>query len=232
MSGIKTIKKWIVPILMLVFYGILREKMVHYIINYRSADFSKSLLIGDFVISILLVLLIKLIFKGKFNSIDRSKKMSLKKSVLISVATVFVCIIIMFFINKSLLFVFNPNNIISGNTINIISSIRKNPLPIIGLSFVTSTLEEIVYRQMLFGYLYDLHKGCNKYIRFITSALISSVVFGIVHDGFFHPAMFQYVTAGIILSGLYLYTKRLSSSIIVHILYNLYLNLKFLLWYV
>ncbi|MDD7764164.1 MAG: CPBP family intramembrane metalloprotease, partial [Peptoniphilaceae bacterium] len=179
MSGIKTIKKWIVPILMLVFYGILRKKMVHYIINYRSADFSKSLLIGDFVIIIVLVLLIKLVFKDNFNSIDSAKKMSLKKSVLISVLMVVVYIVTMFCINRVTSFIFNPKSIISNNTARFIADFKVNPLPLIGISFVTSTLEEIVYRQMLFGYLYDLHKGCNKYIRFITSALISSVVFGI-----------------------------------------------------
>ena len=53
--------------------------------------------------------------------------------------------------------------------------------------------EEIVYRKILFGYLYDLHSGCNKYARFITSALVSSIIFGATHDGVFHPAMITYV---------------------------------------
>ena len=94
------------------------------------------------------------------------------------------------------------------------------------ISVFVPIFEEIVYRKILFGYLYDLLSGCNKYVRFITSVLVSSIIFGATHDGVFHPFMFQYVTAGVILSGLYLYTKRISSPIMVHILYNLFVLIK------
>ena len=97
------------------------------------------------------------------------------------------------------------------------------------VSFAGPILEEIVYRQLLFGYLYDLHSGCNKYIRFITASIVSSIVFGSIHNGVFHPYMLYYVTSGIILSSLYVYTKRLSSPIIVHILINLIPYLRRLL---
>ena len=95
--------------------------------------------------------------------------------------------------------------------------------------FMGPILEEIIYRQLLFGYLYDLHLGCNKYIRFITATIVSSIVFGSIHNGVFHPYMLYYVTSGIILSSLYVYTKRLSSPIIVHILINLIPYLRRLL---
>ena len=88
--------------------------------------------------------------------------------------------------------------------------------------FVAPIFEEIVFRQILFGCLYDLYSGCNKYIRFITATIVSSIVFGSIHNGVFHSYMLYYVTSGIILSGLYIYTKRLSSPIIVHILHNLF----------
>ena len=73
---------------------------------------------------------------------------------------------------------------------------------------------------------HDLFSGCNKYIRYITSALISAIIFGSIHDDLFHPAMLQYITHGFILSGLYLYTKRISSPIIVHVLFNLLLDFR------
>ena len=95
--------------------------------------------------------------------------------------------------------------------------------------FMGPILEEIIYRQLVFGYLYDLHSGCNKYIRFITASIVSSIVFGSIHNGVFHPFMLFYVTSGIILSSLYVYTKRLSSPIIVHILINLIPYLRRLL---
>ena len=116
--------------------------------------------------------------------------------------------------------VFGNVNSINDNAIKIAKavSIYRN----IDSVFVAPIFEEIVFRQILFGYLYDLHSGCNKYIRFITATIVSSIVFGSIHNGVFHPYMLYYVTSGIILSSLYVYTKRLSSPIIVHILHNLF----------
>ena len=85
--------------------------------------------------------------------------------------------------------------------------------------------EELVYRRILFGYLYDLHSGCNKYIRIITSMIISSIIFGSTHDGVFHLAMIQYIIYGISFSAIYLYTKRISSAITVHILVNIFITI-------
>ena len=89
--------------------------------------------------------------------------------------------------------------------------------------FTVPMFEEIVYRKILFGYLYDLLLGCNKYVRFITSALVSSIIFGATHDGVLHPAMIYYVIYGIIFSSVYFYTKRISASMMVHVLNNLFL---------
>ena len=86
-----------------------------------------------------------------------------------------------------------------------------------------SIYEEMVYRRILFGYLYDLHSGCNKYIRIITSVIVSSIIFGSIHDGVFHLAMIQYIIYGISFSAIYLYTKRISSAITVHILVNIFI---------
>ena len=89
--------------------------------------------------------------------------------------------------------------------------------------FTVPMFEEIVYRKILFGYLYDLLLGCNKYVRFITSALVSSIIFGATHDGVFHPAMITYVVYGVVFSSVYFYTKRISASMTVHVLNNLFL---------
>ena len=91
------------------------------------------------------------------------------------------------------------------------------------ISVFVPIFEEIVYRKILFGYLYDLHSGCNKYARFITSALVSSIIFGATHDGVFHPAMITYVVYGVVFSSVYFYTKRISASMTVHVLNNLFL---------
>ena len=179
-----------------------------------------------FDILIILFLLIKFIFKGKLNSIDSSEKMDLKKSIIISIVVLFLTIGIIYGVMWVQSFLFSHISLNSSNADAITKEFKSNPLPVVGLAFVTSTLEELVYRQLLFGYLYDLFLGCNKYIRYITSALISAIIFGSIHDGLFHPAMLQYITHGFILSGLYLYTKRISSPIILHVLFNLLLDFR------
>ncbi|WBB38102.1 CPBP family intramembrane metalloprotease [Parvimonas micra] len=224
--NIKNFKKWILPILILISYKFIFDKMISYIVINRAGNFSKSILIGNFIVAIILFLLIKFIFKGKLNSIDSSEKMDLKKSIIISIVVLFLTIGIIYGVMWVQSFLFSHISLNSSNADAITKEFKSNPLPVVGLAFVTSTLEELVYRQLLFGYLYDLFSGCNKYIRYITSALISAIIFGSIHDGLFHPAMLQYITYGFILSGLYLYTKRISSPIIVHVLFNLLLDLR------
>ena len=222
----KNIKKWILPIILLISYKFIFDKMISYIVINRAGNFSKSILIGNFIVAIILFLLIKFIFKGKLNSIDSSEKMDLKKSIVISIVVIFLTIGIIYGVMWIQSFLFSYISLNSSNADAITKEFKSNPLPVVGLAFVTSTLEELVYRQLLFGYLYDLFSGCNKYIRYITSALISAIIFGSIHDGLFHPAMLQYITYGFILSGLYLYTKRISSPIIVHVLFNLLLDFR------
>lgn len=224
--NIKNFKKWILPILILISYKFIFDKMISYIVINRAGNFSKSILIGNFIVAIILFLLIKFIFKGKLNSIDSSEKMDLKKSIIISIVVLFLTIGIIYGVMWVQSFLFSHISLNSSNADAITKEFKSNPLPVVGLAFVTSTLEELVYRQLLFGYLYDLFSGCNKYIRYITSALISAIIFGSIHDGLFHPAMLQYITHGFILSGLYLYTKRISSPIIVHVLFNLLLDFR------
>ena len=224
--NIKNFKKWILPILILISYKFIFDKIISYIVINRAGNFSKSILIGNFIVAIILFLLIKFIFKGKLNSIDSSEKMDLKKSIIISIVVLFLTIGIIYGVMWIQSFLFSHISLNSSNADAITKEFKSNPLPVVGLAFVTSTLEELVYRQLLFGYLYDLFSGCNKYIRYITSALISAIIFGSIHDGLFHPAMLQYITYGFILSGLYLYTKRISSPIIVHVLFNLLLDFR------
>ena len=222
----KNFKKWILPIFILISYKFIFDKMISYIVINRAGNFSKSILIGNFIVAIILFLLIKFIFKGKLNSIDSSEKMDLKKSIIISIVVLFLTIGIIYGVMWVQSFLFSHISLNSSNADAITKEFKSNPLPVVGLAFVTSTLEELVYRQLLFGYLYDLFSGCNKYIRYITSALISAIIFGSIHDGLFHPAMLQYITYGFILSGLYLYTKRISSPIILHVLFNLLLDFR------
>ena len=187
--NIKNFKKWILPILILISYKFIFDKMISYIVINRAGNFSKSILIGNFIVAIILFLLIKFIFKGKLNSIDSSEKMDLKKSIIISIVVLFLTIGIIYGVMWVQSFLFSHISLNSSNADAITKEFKSNPLPVVGLAFVTSTLEELVYRQLLFGYLYDLFSGCNKYIRFITATIVSSIVFGSIHNGVFHPYM-------------------------------------------
>ena len=216
----KNFKKWILPILMFLVYECYSKISKKLFIKYGTKDFAFIHFFAHIVLIIFFICLIHFVYKDKFNSIDASKKMNLLKSVLISV----VVFVISFYLDKIISVivynVFGNVNSINDNAIKIAKavSIYRN----IDSVFVAPIFEEIVFRQILFGYLYDLHSGCNKYIRFITATIVSSIVFGSIHNGVFHPYMLYYVTSGMILSGLYIYTKRLSSPIIVHILHNLF----------
>ncbi|MFP5453718.1 CPBP family intramembrane glutamic endopeptidase [Parvimonas sp. G1604] len=225
--NIKNFKKWILPILIFLAYNYYSKNIVKLSVVYGLKSFAMIYFIAHVVGILFFICLIHFVYKDKFNSIDNSKKMNLLKSVLISI----VVFIISYNFDKIIsIIIYNVfGNVKSINDSVIKASEKVSIFTYFEVSFAGPILEEIVYRQLLFGYLYDLHSGCNKYIRFITATIVSSIVFGSIHNGVFHPYMLYYVTSGIILSSLYVYTKRLSSPIIVHILINLIPYLRRLL---
>ena len=225
--NVKNFKKWILPILMFLAYKYYSKNIVKLSVVYGLKSFAMIYFIAHVVGILFFICLIHFVYKDKFNSIDNSKKMNLLKSVLISI----VVFIISYNFDKIIsIIIYNVfGNVKSINDSVIKASEKVSIFTYFEVSFAGPILEEIVYRQLLFGYLYDLHSGCNKYIRFITASIVSSIVFGSIHNGAFHPYMLYYVTTGIILSSLYVYTKRLSSPIIVHILINLIPYLRRLL---
>lgn len=221
-------KKWILPILMFVFCEFIFKRKILPI-------FRKFVLTGDYffdgilfdglgyIFIILSVLLIsKYVYNGKFNSIDASSKKGLKKSLLFSIIILILTIIFFFVFSKFLTYILGVS-IKSRNSEMILHSLKYTKFTVFISVFTGPMFEEIVYRKILFGYLYDLLLGCNKYVRFITSALVSSIIFGATHDGVLHPAMIYYVIYGIIFSSVYFYTKRIFASMTVHVLNNLFL---------
>ena len=236
MGNIKNSKKWVVPILMFIFcefifrQGISKKIFYDDLLVFAFFDNTVvnkyfSLGLWCFVVACIILLISKFVFNGKMNSIDNSEKMDLKKSIIISILF-FVFTMILVYTTKYIeYYIFNISNI-SLNTKNILAIEKLNFSVSIFSSICISVFEEMVYRRILFGYLYDLHSGCNKYIRIITSMIISSIIFGSTHDGVFHLAMIQYIIYGISFSAIYLYTKRISASITVHVLINIFLIVK------
>ena len=228
MVDTKNFKKWIFPILMFVFCEFIFKRKILPI-------FRKFVFTGDYffdgilfdglgyIFIILSVLLIsKYVYNGKFNSIDASSKKGLKESFLFSIVILILTVIFLFMLNN---FLTNILGIVrkSKNTMFTVYLLKKTLFSVFVIVFTGPMFEEIVYRKILFGYLYDFLSGCNKYVRFITSVLVSSIIFGATHDGVFHPAMIYYVIYGVVFSSVYFYTKRISASMTVHVLNNLFL---------
>lgn len=234
MINVKNIKKWIFPVFMFLFFEfIFRQKILNSIFSEKVFVFKffENPIVNNFFVGgicclfgiCIIFLIIKYVFDGKLNSIDSSEKMNLKKSIIISILVFVFTMLIIYLasyiesILKLEVYSLNAKNVSGTERLNFFVSLFSMAL--------VNTYEELVYRRILFGYLYDLHSGSNKYIRIITSMIISSIIFGSIHDGVFHLAMIHYIIYGISFSAVYLYTKRISASITVHILVNIFLTI-------
>lgn len=232
MINVKNFKKWIFPALMFIFFEfIFRQKILNslffgkiFIFKFFENPIVNNFFVGGICClfgNCIIFLIIKYVFNRKLNSIDNSEKMDLKKSIIISILVFVFTMLIIYFalyiesILKLKVYSLNAKNVRGTEKLNLFVSLFSMPL--------VSIYEEMVYRRILFGYLYDLHSGSNKYIRIITSVIVSSIIFGSIHDGVFHLAMIQYIIYGISFSAIYLYTKRISSAITIHILFNIFI---------
>lgn len=102
-------------------------------------------------------------------------------------------------------------NQVSENTQGILDIIRMVPFFMLIPMIVAPILEEIIFRKIIFGVL-------NNRIGFFFSALISSLVFALVHGEPLH--LLKYAAMGFALSYVYVKTKRLIAPIIVHMALN------------
>lgn len=234
MVNVKNFKKWIFPALMFLFFEfIFRQKILNSLFFGKIFVFKffENPIINNFFVggicclfgNCIIFFIIKYVFDGKLNSIDSSEKINLKKSIIISILVFVFTMLIIYLVSyiESILKI----NYYSLNAKNVSGTERLNLIVSLFSMALVNIYEELVYRRILFGYLYDLHSGCNKYIRIITSVIVSSIIFGSIHDGVFHLAMIHYIIYGISFSAVYLYTKRISASITVHILVNIFLTI-------
>ncbi|MFS0865353.1 CPBP family intramembrane glutamic endopeptidase [Fredinandcohnia sp. 179-A 10B2 NHS] len=99
----------------------------------------------------------------------------------------------------------------SENTQQIMALVKTLPLLIIVVSVIGPILEEIIFRQIIFGSLY-------KKFNFFISALISSLIFAVVHMDFTHILI--YTAMGFTFAFLYVKTKRIIVPIFAHVAMN------------
>lgn len=99
----------------------------------------------------------------------------------------------------------------SENTALFIDIARSVPVVVFAIAIFAPILEEILFRRILFGML--LPKS-----NFFIAALISSIMFGVIHFEFSHIIL--YSVSGFIFAFIYYKTKRIAASILAHMLLN------------
>jgi uncharacterized protein len=145
-------------------------------------------------------------------SLDRS---SLRKSVSWAFIGVFLALAVQIIaVNIEIhLFGIEPG---SENTRHIIEMVKVIPILVIVTSIIGPVLEEIIFRKIIFGTLYQK-------TNFWIAGLISSVAFAIVHMEPEHILL--YSAMGLTFAFLYVKTKRILVPIFAHVAMNTFVVL-------
>lgn len=162
----------------------------------------------SFVIGLIVVLLL-LRKATPFTKIERSEPMSVNSSINWAIGGIFLAFVsqIIAVLVERLLGIESG----SENTAHIMQLIRAVPLVVISSSVLGPILEEIVFRKVIFGTLY------NRF-PFWVSALISSIIFSLAHQEPKH--LIIYAAMGFTFSFLYVKTKRIIVPIVSHVAMN------------
>ncbi len=99
----------------------------------------------------------------------------------------------------------------SENTKQIMSLVKKTPLLIIVVSLIGPILEEIIFRKIIFGSLYQR-------FNFFIAVIISSLTFALIHLEPKHILI--YASMGLTFAFLYRQTKRILVPIFAHMSMN------------
>ncbi|EIA4838607.1 CPBP family intramembrane metalloprotease [Staphylococcus pseudintermedius] len=168
-----------------------------------------------FIIVAILIIILQIFVKNKLNFErgPKEKKRYVLPYILVGLVIVFIAQMVVNLISVQL-FGANPA---SKNTLRIMEIARQMPIFIVLIAIVGPLLEEFVFRKVLFGELYHAIKA-NQWVKFTIATTISSAVFAVVHMDFSH--FLAYFVMGIIFSAFYIYTKRLSVSIGIHMAQN------------
>ncbi|MDQ0300425.1 membrane protease YdiL (CAAX protease family) [Salibacterium salarium] len=101
----------------------------------------------------------------------------------------------------------------SQNTEDILSIVKAIPFFAFIVAIIGPILEEIVFRKVIFGAFY-------KRFNFVISALLSALIFSVVHFDFTHILI--YTAVGFTFSYLYVKTGRIIVPIVAHVAMNSY----------
>lgn len=103
----------------------------------------------------------------------------------------------------------------SENTTSLLGITDVVPIAILAIALFGPILEELVFRRVIFGSLYQ---GTSFWI----AALISSLFFALMHFDFVHILL--YAITGFVMAFLYTKTGRIITPMIAHILLNTFVT--------
>lgn len=154
------------------------------------------------------------------NSISKdSKKESLLKSILIGACSGIALLVVVQILFKILGFLGYSYDM-TGEFIRIKNVVSNNKMALINLVFIIPFVTEIVYRNVVFGYLYDLYEGGYKFVRLFTPACLSGILFALINLKYTLPIVVEIVIISLTFGYVYLKTKRIESAIVGHIVFS------------
>ena len=219
--SVKT-KNFIVSLLISLVYFLGISRFSTLANKYLKSEFIlKNISNINIVLSLIFAVLIYLLCK-KFptNSISKdSKKELLVKSILIGVCSGIALLVVIQIVYKVLGFLGYPYDM-TGEFIRIKNVVSNNKISLINLVFIIPFITEIVYRNVVFGYLYDLYEGGYKFVRLFTPACLSGILFALINIKHALPIVVEAVIISLTFGYVYLKTKRIESAIIGHIVFS------------
>ena len=219
--SVKT-KNFIVSLLISLVYFLGISRFSTLANKYLKSEFVlKNISNINIVLSLIFAVLIYLLCK-KFptNSISKdSKKELLVKSILIGACSGIALLVVIQIVYKVLGFLGYPYDM-TGEFIRIKNVVSNNKISLINLVFIIPFITEIVYRNVVFGYLYDLYEGGYKFVRLFTPACLSGILFALINVKHALPIVVEAVIISLTLGYVYLKTKRIESAIIGHIVFS------------
>ena len=219
--NVKT-KNFIVSLLISLVYFLGISRFSTLANKYLKSEFVlKNISNINIVLSLIFAVLIYLLCK-KFptNSISKdSKKEPLVKSILIGACSGIALLVVIQIVYKVLGFLGYPYDM-TGEFIRIKNVVSNNKIALINLVFIIPFVTEIVYRNVVFGYLYDLYEGGYKFVRLFTPACLSGILFALINVKHALPIVVEAVIISLTFGYVYLKTKRIESAIIGHIVFS------------
>ena len=219
--SVKT-KNFIVSLLISLVYFLGISRFSTLANKYLKSEFVlKNISNINIVLSLIFAVLIYLLCK-KFptNSISKdSKKEPLVKSILIGACSGIALLVVIQIVYKVLGFLGYPYDM-TGEFIRIKNVVSNNKIALINLVFIIPFVTEIVYRNVVFVYLYDLYEGGYKFVRLFTPACLSGILFALINVKHALPIVVEAVIISLTFGYVYLKTKRIESAIIGHIVFS------------